>query len=129
MIGATAKAGDRRVQPRRPRQIAQRDIDIVGELSAHADRDALLHHHDVLGAGERVAQRLDRERPERNDDDEADADAVVAHLVDGVLDGAADRAHRDHQHVGVVSAIAAQQPAGLAAERLFEFVGKFRNQF
>ena len=95
------------------------DADIVGELAAHADRDALLHHDDVLGAGQRVAQRLDRERPEGNDDDEADADVFLAHLVDGVLDGAAHRAHRDHQHVGVLGAIGAQQPAGLAAERLF----------
>ena len=125
---APAKPGDDRMHLRRRRRIAQGKIDIVGELSAHADRNALLHHDDILGAGERVAQCRDRKRPERDDDDEADTDALVAHFVDGVLDGAADRAHRDHEHVGVIGAIGAQQSAGLPAERLLEFACEFRNE-
>ena len=116
------------MQPRRARQVAQGEIDIVGERSAHADRDALLDHDDVARAHQRVAQRLDRERPERYQRDQADAEAVVAHLVDGVLDGAAHRAHGDDQHFGILGAIGAQQPAAVAAEFFLELGGEFGNE-
>ena len=103
---APAKAGNRGVKPRWSRQIAQRDIHIVGKLSAHADSDALLHDDDIIRAGESVAQRVDRKGPERDDDNETDANAILPHLVDRVLDRAADGTHRDHQHVGILGTIA-----------------------
>ena len=49
---AAAKSGNHRMHLRRCRHVAQGKIDIVGELPAHADGEALLDHDDVLSARE-----------------------------------------------------------------------------
>ena len=69
---------------------------------------------------ERRAHLLEREGPKRLDAERADADALVAQLVDHVLDRAQHRAQRDHDRLGVVGPVAAQQAAGVAAEGLCE---------
>ena len=56
------------------------------------DHASLLVRRDsryvTVGASDRVAQRVDRKGPERNDNNEADANTVLPHLVDRVLDRA-----------------------------------------
>ena len=78
-------------------KLAQRDGDVAGERPAHADVDRLFDDDDVARPRERLAQRLGRKRPERDERHEADRDAVGAHLVDHVLDRAVDRSHRDDE--------------------------------
>ena len=54
--------------------------------------------------------------------------SVGTHLIDGVLDGAIDRTHGDHQHFRILGAIGAQQAAGIASEPHLEFGGEFGDQ-
>ena len=96
-------------------------------MPAGADGERLLHHHHPLRLGQRVAHLVERERAEALEGDGADRDALVAHLVDHVLDRAQHRAERQHQRLGVVGAVAAHEPAGGAAEGLLELVGELRD--
>ena len=126
--GPPAQSGDHRMDLRRGRRIAQGKIDIVGELAAHADREALFDHDDMFSAGQQSAQRRGWERPERHDGHKPDAETIGTHLIDGVLDGAIDRTHGNHQHFRIVGAIGAQQATGIAPEPRFEFCREFRYQ-
>ena len=62
-----------------------------------------------LRFAEHLAQLILREGPIGNQGHQTDGEAVGAHFVDGVLDRAVDRAHRDHDHLGVFGAIGGQQ--------------------
>src|SRR6266567_3439753 len=62
----------------------------VGYDPAQTDREALFEHDDALGILQRVAHRRQREGAEGAERDRADLHAVVAHLVDDLLDGAVD---------------------------------------
>ena len=109
---------------RRLRQIAHGDRDVAGERPAHADVDRLFDDDHVARARQRLAQGAGGEGPERHQRDEADADAVGAHLVDHVLDGAVERAHRDDDQFRVGGLVLAQQAAGGAPEPALEFGGE-----
>ena len=119
VIEPPAQPGNHRMHPRRGRRIAQGKIDIVGELAAHADREALFDHHDMLS---RPASRSRKASVGNGRKDTMVTspmlNAVGAHLVDGILDGAVDRAHGHHQHFRILGAIGAQQAAGIASEPL-----------
>ena len=112
-----AEPGDHRMDLRRAGGVAQGEVDVVGELPAHADREALLDHHDVLARPTSTSRsawvgngrkETSVTRPMRH--------TIGAHLVDRVLDGAVHRAHGDDEHLGILGAIGAQQPAGFAPE-------------
>ena len=60
-----------------------------------------------FACGERLAHLVERERPERLDPESADADALVAQLVDRLLDRAEHRAERDDDRLRVVGAVRA----------------------
>ena len=57
-----------------------------------------------------------------------DREALLPHLVDRVLDGAAHRPHGDDARLGVLGAIAADQPARIAAEAGAELAGVLGDQ-
>ena len=99
---------------RRACHVAQGKIDIIGERTAHADRQALLDHDDVARANQLFAQRRGREWAERHQRDEADSQTVGAHLVDGVFDGAVHRSHGDDDQFSILGTIRTQQPATVA---------------
>ena len=62
------------------------------------------------------------------DADDADLLALVAQLVDDVLDRPQHRAERDHDRLGVLGAVGSDESAGVAAELLVEFRGELWNQ-
>ena len=84
---------------------------------ADAGGERLLEHDDAAGVAERLAHLVHRPRPEGLDPDRADLHAVLAHLVDVVLDRPEHRAERDDDRLGVLGAVAAHEAAGAAAER------------
>ena len=55
-----------------------------------------------LAPAERRAHGVERERAEGRDPDDADLHALLAQLIDGVLDRAEHRAERDDDRLGVV---------------------------
>ena len=57
-----------------------------------------------------------------------DAETVGTHFVDGILDGAIDRTHGDHQHFRIVGTISAQQAPGIASKTPAEFRRQFGYQ-
>ena len=61
--GAPTQSGYHRMDLRCGRRIAQGKIDIVGELAAHSDREALFDHDDMFSAGQQSAQRRGWKRP------------------------------------------------------------------
>ena len=65
---------------------------------------------------QRLADLLEREGPEGLDAERADPDALVAQLVDDVLDRPQHRAERDDDRLGVLGAVAAHQAAGGSPE-------------
>ena len=73
----------------------QRDLDVLGDDPADADRERPLDDDDAPGPAEHVAHLLQRERPEGLDAERADRDALLAHRVDRVLDRAEDGPERD----------------------------------
>ena len=83
---------------------------------------------DMFSTSQQPSQCFGRKRPKRHDGYEPDAEIVGTHLVDGVLDGAIDRTHGDHQHFRIVGIIGAQQAAGIASEPRLEFGGEFGDQ-
>src|SRR6516162_9485636 len=113
---------------RRPRGVAQCEIDVVGELPTHADGETLFDHHDVLRCDQRLAQSLRRERPERYKGDKTNTDTVGSHFVDRVFDRAVDRSHRDYEELGVVRAVGAQQAARVAPAAGLELGREFGKQ-
>ena len=71
-----------------------------------------------LRVPQRRAHLLERERPERLDRRARRCfTPSLAQLVDDVLDRAEHRAERDHDRLRVLAAVAAEQAAGVAAER------------
>ena len=61
-----------------------------------------------LASLERRADLLQRERPERLDPERADADPLLAQLVDHLLDRPQHRAERDDDRLGVLGAVGAR---------------------
>ena len=116
-----AEAGDHgvavQVEP------GERHPHVGGDDPADADRQRLLQHDHALGALQRRPHLLHREGPERLDRQRADRDALVAQLVDRVLDRPQHRAEGDDDGLGVLVEVAADQPAGGAAEGGLELGG------
>ena len=119
-----AEAGDDRVAVQL--DAGERHADVGRDDPADADGERLLEHDHALGVPKRGAERLKRKRAERRDPDDADRDALLAQLIDGVLDRAEHRAERYDDRLGVLAAIGAEQPAGVAPERLLKVGGDLR---
>ena len=104
----------------------QRHPHIGRNDAAKADGKAFLQHHHARTACQRGAHRRQRERAETADRQHADLHALGAHRVDGFLQRADHRAQRHHDGFGVFNAVAAHQPARVAAEHLLELGARFR---
>src|SRR3954468_18033150 len=118
---SSAEAGDR--GSNRHRQALQGDPDVERDDAANAARERLLDHEDTPRVPEDLADLVHWPGPERLHPDGPDLHAVLAHLVDGILDRPKHGAERDHDRVGVLAAVAANEPAGGAAEPLPELGG------
>ena len=118
---AAAEAGDdgRAVQL----DAGQRHPHVRADDAADADGERLLEHDDLPRVLQRVADRVERERAERRDAERADRDALLAQLVDGLLDRAEHRAERDDDRLGALGPVGPHEPSGAAAERRLEVRG------
>ena len=112
---APAEPGDHRAAAERGCAV-QRLVDVGGDDPAAPDRQRLLEDHHAAGAGERLADLVEREGAERLDAEGADPDAALAQLIDHRLDRPQNRAERDDDRVGALGPVAAQQAAGGTAE-------------
>ena len=94
----------------------QRLVHIGGDDATATRGEGLLEDDDPAGAGEGLADLLEREGAEGLDCEHADPDPGVAHLVDDLLDRPEDGAERHDDRLGTLGAVAAHQPARRASE-------------
>src|SRR3990172_4328972 len=100
---------------------------VLADDPAGADGERLLEHDDPPRMGERGAHLLERVRAEALEPDGADADALLAQLVDDVLDRAEHRAEREDDGLGVLAPVATHEAPRRATERLRELGGDLRD--
>src|SRR5574337_763971 len=112
--GEPADEAHRRQEASEPVQHAEHFL--VHRAAVPAEADRAIDDAERAHAAERVDERVDRERAEGLDLDEADLLAGVARLVDRVLRGAGHAAQRHDREVGVVEPVLLDQRRIAAAE-------------
>src|SRR6185312_3431330 len=93
------------------------DAHVERDDAADPDGERLLEHHHAPRVRERLADLVERPGAEGLDAERADAHALVAQLVDRVLDRAEHGPEGHHDGLRVLDPVAADEPARLAAER------------
>ena len=91
-------------------RLGQGQPQVGGHDAAGSRGERPLQHDQVPWRGERLADGVHGERPERGDAEHADPHAVGAQLVDHVLDGAEHRAERDDDDVRVLGRYGRTRP-------------------